>query len=354
MTLQTVELQLDFNEASDLLPLDDPALLRAEGADAAYLVSLDEGCVEGNLRLLTHADGAGVGDGWSVRAIEADAGDDADKTDDPEASAMFKGYAYVIGSHYGKKRGPLNPKRAWMARFDVRELREDKPVALHIVRDKLRLNRVINDALQASDIDLVELVPEYEAAFVKAARDVAEAKGKKWGRRVLDGDYPLNIEGAAFRANGNLLLGLRFPVTASGSPVLVEVSGVPDMFENGTWPEVVAVWWLPDPGDPDRKVGFRAITAMGRGRFDAIIGNLDAIDKDSALHDHYAGGRHATSEHWTFKLPSGRRGGEIKATLLERFESETRVEGLSPGPDGHMTYVVDEDHRVAMHFLRVE
>lgn len=354
MALTTVELQLDFNEASDLLALPDARLLEREGADAAYLISLDEGHVEHNLRLLTHAAGAALEDGWAVRPIPTDVGAEAGKTDDPEASAVFGPHAYVIGSHYGKKRGPLHPSRCWMARFAVDDLHGDDPVPVHVVRDRFRVNRIVNDALAASSIEVIEPVPEYGHAFVATGRAKGERKGKKWAARLVDGDHPINIEAAAFRENGNLLLGLRFPTTATGSPLLVELAGVPRMFEDGTWPTAVAAWSLEGAGTLERMVGFRALTAMGGDRFDAVLGNLDAVDKDSALLEHYPGGRDATSEHWTFTLPAGSAGGAVEAAMLERFETETRIEGLAPGPDGHMTYVVDEDHRVAMHFLRVD
>ena len=45
--------------------------------------------------------------------------------------------------------------------------------------------------------------------------------------------------GAAFRIDGSLLLGLRFPVATDGRPIIVEVNGVERLFEPGSaMPEV--------------------------------------------------------------------------------------------------------------------
>ena len=221
-------------------------------------------------------------------------------------------------------------------------------------RDKFRLHRAINDALVAGELDIIAADARMTAGFVTAARDTAQAKGKKWARRLGDGDRPLNVEAAAFRPDGNLLLGLRFPIAADGSPLLVELAGVPESFEGGPDPLVVAIWKLDGPGGPDTPVGFRAMVTDGSDAFDCILGSLDATDKGSLLLDCHPGGADAVSQHWCFELSGRRGGGRVDARQAAVFDDLQRVEGLAHGPDGHFVYVVDEDHRIHMRFLAVD
>ena len=67
------------------------------------------------------------------------------------------------------------------------------------------------------------------------------SREKSGSTRLAPGDLPLNVEAAAFTPAGTLLLGLRFPVTDKGEPILVEIAGVEGMFDADarTWPRVV-------------------------------------------------------------------------------------------------------------------
>ncbi|WP_354702390.1 hypothetical protein [Paraconexibacter sp. AEG42_29] len=358
--LRFTDLELERNEASDLYPVTDATVLDAHGWDLAYWVFLDEDQLDDAIVLLGHTRGAELDDGWEHRPVATDCGDAANRTDDSEASAAFDGQVYVIGSHFGAKRGPLQPARHWFARFPEDALaqyggRSDAgPIDVHVIRDKLRIHRLVNDALAPLADHLAPVEDRMSEAFIGAARARGEAKGKKWAARLHDGDHAFNIEGAAFRPNGNLLLGLRFPVQLNGAPVLVELAGVPAMFDDGTWPTVVGVWLLQGPGGPEKWTGIRAMTSQGDDVFDLITGNLDAVDKSSLLHDCYPLGKTAVSEHWRFSLKRRVNPGHVKARFVHAFpDGETRVEGLAHGPDDHFVYVVDEDGRVHVKFLAV-
>ena len=91
--------------------------------------------------------------------------------------------------------------------------------------------------------DLIPLGPKsYEALIEQTIQHGAEER-KEWSDLVLEDDYPLNIEGTAFRADGTLLLGLRFPVATDGRPILVELEGIERLFEPGDrLPEVKGFW----------------------------------------------------------------------------------------------------------------
>jgi hypothetical protein len=346
--LHRVDLHLEPNEASDLTPVHEPGLLAAHGWDAAYLTVLDEGPVEDCVAVLGHAAGAGPVEGWSSERISFDAGDMRGRTEDAEAVCVRDGTVYVIGSHFGSKDGPLQPKRHWLARFDhdglERGLQHACP-SLEVVRTKFRLHRAVNDALRAAPIDLFALDDDARDVFVGAARRDGRKRGKGWLERLAEDDLPINVEGATFLPDGALLLGLRFPTTADGRPLLVELPDVDALFAGET-PSCRSVWWLePDgaPGGPP--LGVRALDGEH-----VVLGSLDALGKDSALVAAHpeageAGCRHVRHD----PLPPG--GGPVPTELVHDFGGLRSVEGVAEAPEGHVLYVVDEDAHVEMRFL---
>jgi hypothetical protein len=357
--VESIDLELENNEASDLAPCTSKEVLKANNWDVAYFIFLDEGHLDEAVGLLGHKKGKKLTDpnGWEHRHVPIDCGDDSGKTDDSEASATHGEFTYVIASHYGKKRGPLQVERQWIARFrqdDVVSAGENGGVQMHVMRDKFKLHRAVNDALAASDIELIRPSKEMQKAFVNSARKAGNKKGKKWAKRLKKGDYAFNIEGAAYRPNGNLLLGLRFPVAATGAPIFVEVAGVPEWFEGKKFPTVEGVWTLDGPGSAEEPVGFRAMTYRGNNEYDCILGNLDAVDKKSMLIDNYPEGAGALSQHWRFKLTDRSKNKVAKAKHVKTMGGgEQRIEGIAAGPNGRTLYVSDEDGRVGMRFFRV-
>src|SRR4051812_4759770 len=109
--MHLVELTVAGNEASDLLRVENQALLAELGAESAYWTVLDEGPIEECLALLVQS-----ASGWSAQQVPAQAGEQARRTQDAEALAYHDGWVYVLGSHFGAKKGPLQPKRAFVAR----------------------------------------------------------------------------------------------------------------------------------------------------------------------------------------------------------------------------------------------
>jgi hypothetical protein len=351
-----IDLDLERNEASDMLPVNDRDVLAAHGWDRAYWILLDEDQLDDAVGIIGHTAGAELHEGWEHHAVPTDCGPDPRKTDDTEAAATHDGWVYALGSHFGSKQGPLQKERHWIARWHEDALPGaigDATLPIAVIRDKFRLHRLVNDALAAHADALVPVDDALTDAFVTPARAKGEKKDKAWATRLRDGDHPLNIEGAAFRADGNLLVGLRFPVQRSGAPVIVELAGIPELFTTGAWPTVAGVWLLAGPGSPERWTGIRAMTTRGDDVFDVVCGNLDAVDKPSLLLERHPQGRAATSEHWRFSLQDRDVDGAVDATLVNAFGEETRIEGLAHGPEGHFVYVVDEDHRVHIKFLAV-
>ncbi|MGC4887087.1 hypothetical protein [Micromonospora sp. DT227] len=343
MTLRLVEFLVAGNEASDLLPVRSPTLLRAYGARRGFWTVLDEGPVEQCLALLLERD-----DGeWVAHHVPADAGPENGRTEDGEALAHHDGWVYVFGSHFGSKAGPLRPRRAFVARF-----REDDavsgPLAVHVVRNRFRLHRAINDALVAAPLATLPPGERVRQRFVTetVARGTARAKG--WVSRLAEDDLPLNVEAAAFTPAGTALLGLRFPVTAAGEPIYVELAGVAGMFDRAapSWPRALGAYALTGVTPAGALAGFRAITPTDDGGYAAVIGSIDALGKGSVLLDDHPHGGKVTSRHVRFRHAAA-DDARVGAELVAELAPFHHVEGLAEEA-GRCYYVTDEDHRVAL------
>jgi hypothetical protein len=352
--LVSIDLAHEGNEASDLVHVDNDALLDAHGWDLGFWTVLDEGAAEHCIAVLGHARGAAPDSGWDIHPLPAVAGREKGRTEDAEAVARHAGWVYVVGSHYGSKGGPLQAKRAFIARFDEQSIDRTVPEAelpLDIRRNKFGLHRLINDALDASHVVAITPGDTVRTRFIASTIERGTQRDKSWVDRLTERDVPINIEGAAFRPNGNLLLALRFPSTAEGEPILVELSGVPAMFDGeADAPTVVRVWELAGVSPPGALVGFRALSRSGDDVYDAIVGSIDATGKGSVLLEDHPEGADAHCSHWRFTLPGDdQHSGPVHAELIRDFPELRNVEGLAV-EGGQTYYVTDEDHRIQLRF----
>ena len=356
--MERTDLALHPNEASDLSPVFDPATLDRLGWDRALVTVLDEVAGDECLAILGHDADAAIARGWHAKRIPTKAGREAGRTQDAESIARHDGCLYVLGSQFGKNRGPLQASRSWIGRVKEREVAAwliDEGVRrpkMQIARLRFGLHRAINDALAASPVALAEPGPLTTVRYVEQTMLRGIAQDKSWKARIHARDLPVNVEGACFRPNGRLLLGLRYPVTREGAPLIVELDDVDAVFA-GRDPVCSAVWWLEGVGRFDRPVGLRAIHDVGPDRFEAIVGNLDATDKDSTIVEDDPRAGLATSVHVAFDLPALARGGAVGTRVVHRFAGQTRVEGLATS-DGHLHYVTDEDGHLGLHSLLAE
>jgi hypothetical protein len=342
------DLHLEPNEASDLSRVLSPATLAAHGWDRAMLTVLDEACAEDALALLVHAKDAPLEEGWEAIRVHAEPTSGKGKTEDAEACAVRDGYAYILGSQFGKKAGPLSARRSWIARVKEDDLATQN-AALEIARLRFSLHRAVNDALR--DVDLLTLGRLARERYIDRTIAIGKDDGKRWAGRIQPDDQPLNVEAAEFRADGTLVLGLRYPVTADGHPLLVAITNPTGLFE-GEDPVTGTVWWLENVGSAQAPAGFRALDTRGEDRFDAIIGDLDAANKSATvLEDHPEGGK-ADSEHVRFALTDA--GGPVQAELVHHFGDIRRVEGVAIDHEGHSHYVIDEEGHVALRTLVIE
>src|SRR4051794_5957280 len=116
-TVDTVDLDLHPNEASDLAVVPGGIA----GFDQAFVTVLDEGVIEASVAVLGHR-GDDVTDGWEAVRLRFAPVSDAGRTEDAEACDFWGEHLYILGSHFGSKDGPLEAKRAWIARVRVADL----------------------------------------------------------------------------------------------------------------------------------------------------------------------------------------------------------------------------------------
>ncbi len=326
-------------------------MLERRGWDRAFVTVLDEAHAEDAFALLGHEAGADPGDGWHAERIHLDAVSGAGKTEDAEACARRDGHVYALGSQFGSKAGPLNPSRSWIARVPEAALGGEGPAPLEIARLRFGLHRAVNDAL--AGIELIERGPLTAERYIDATIARGTAKSKRWVDRLTPADHPINVEGMEFRANGRLVVGLRYPVSADGHPLLVEVHDVEALFADpDAVPSCSNVWVLENAGDREEPMGIRALHTEGDDVFEAVVGDLDASGKGATiLADHPAGGR-AASRHVRFSVTDG--GGAVEVATVHEFGAVKRVEGIAVAPDGHAHYVIDEEGHVALRTLLLE
>lgn len=356
--LQELDLNLHPNEASGLLTVEDGALLGAHGWDLAFWAVLDEGRIEDCVAVIGHRSGADIGEGWEIERLRAKAVGYDGKTEDAEAITIHDGLVYIFGSHFGSKAGPLQPKRGFVARFreaDVGHAAEDPAMEIEVSRRSFALHRLVNDALSESDLELIPLGRKSYEAFIAATIRRGEEENKKWAGLVREGDYPLNFEGAAFRENGALLLGLRFPTSADGRPVLVELAGVERLFAapaGDELPEVLGFWVVDAVGREGEMAGVRDLALAGEV-LHLVTGNVDSRDKQSVLVQDYPGGRETVATHFRAELPSREHSGTLAAEFVREFPALPRVEGIAISGGDRFFYVTDEDEGVHLRLTRL-
>lgn len=335
-------------EGSALIGCKNRSVLEGLGFDVAFWTASDEGRIEKSLWLLGHPARCEIHDGW--RAVRVIADKNGDRTDDTESLVEHRGIIYALGSAFGSKKGPLDKKRAFMARFRESEVGSpgDAPrVRVEVAREPFKLHRLVNDGLRASGIELMPLGPHAQRAYLERTLAKAARKRAEWSADVRVDDWPINVEGMAFLDDDVVVLGLRYPVTAEGHPMLVVLDGRPGFFDE------------PGAARAVRGVGVRGIERTGTD-LHVLAGPIAARRKGGALVWDHPGSIDATVEHWMLPAswltvsnevhrPRPRIFG-VEPRLVRRFERELPVEGVSQLPDGRWCYVVDRDDRFVLAF----
>jgi hypothetical protein len=358
--LHRLELNLHPNEASGLMKVEDEPLLGVHGWDLAFWAVLDEGEIEDCVAIIGHRRGADISEGWEIERLHAKPIGEVGKTEDAEAITYHDGWVYILGSHFGSKDGPLQPKRGFVARFresDVGHATEDPAMEIEVSRRSFALHRLINDALKKEGPDLMPLGPNTYEALIGATIRRGAKENKKWAGLVHEDDYPINLEGAGFREDGSLLLGMRFPVAADGRPILIELYGIERLFEPGDGlPEVLGFWVVDAVGRGGDIAGVRdlaVVNAAGGEELHLVTGNVDSRDKQSVLIQDYEGGRNTVATHFRCALPPDAHSGSLKGEFVREFPTLPRVEGIAITDGGRFFYVTDEDEGVHLRLTRL-
>ena len=357
-----MDLNLHPNEASGLLTIGDDRLLGEHDWDIGFWAVLDEGEIADCVAAIGHRRGSPEDEGWEIERLHAEVDGDAGKTEDAEAITRDPrtGYVYILGSHFGSKSGPLQPKRGFVARFreaDVGHVTANPAMPLDVSRRSFALHRLINDALKSDNHDLIPLGEKSYEGLIEATIERGDKEKKKWAGLVRADDYPINIEGAAFRENGNLLLGLRFPVTSEGCPILIELEDIERLFDDDDSLPTISGFWSADAvGEGGEIAGVRdlALIETDSGEeLHLVTGNVDSRDKDSVLIQDYPGGRETMATHFRCILPRDARSGPLEAEFVREFPSLPRVEGIAITHEGRVFYVTDEDEGVHLRLTRL-
>jgi hypothetical protein len=358
--LFVMDLNLHPNEASGLLVMEDERLLREQGWDLGFWAVLDEGEIEDCIAAIGHRRGEEQEEGWEIERLRARAVGDAGRTEDAEAITRdpSSGMVYILGSHFGSKAGPLQPKRGFVARFleaEIEHVTKKPAMRLEVARRSFVLHRAINDAFREQGIDPIPLGETTREALIDATIKRGKKEDKKWAGLVREDDYPVNIEGAAFRRNGSLLVGLRFPTAADGRPMLVELEGIERLFEDDGKPEVQGFWTVDAVGKGGEMAGVRDLAlhdAGGGEELHLVTGNVDSRDKGSVLIEDYPAGRDTVATHFRCVMPAEAHSGELKGEFVREFPTLPRVEGLAVADNDRAYYVTDEDEGVHLRLTR--
>lgn len=358
-----IHIDSDHVEVSALTACYNRRVLDAFGFGQAFWVVSDDTVAHKSVALLgrqsrDHEDeDTDSADAWTVIPLKAKpTKHSTDKaTDDPECVARVGGWIYVFGSHFGSKSGPLEPERHFVARFNESHIKiaDDKlKTKMDVCRVPFALHRAVNDAITQRDIELIPEGRQVLANYIRSTIAEYETEKPKWRRRLHHSDRPINIEGVAFLPNGRLLVGLRYPVTSDGNPILVEIDGIDRLFQKHGLKrfgrlKATRVFVLKNVGDPDQPAGIRAMIQRGDTVY-AVTGDLDSDpDESQVLADHPAG-FDAPNQYHVFDVPEGPDYGvaQIKTSTKLTFNDDDNIEGIAVTDDGHVWFAHDRDDSI--------
>ena len=271
---------------------------------------------------------------------------------------MRDGYVYILGSQFGKKAGPLSARRSWIARVSedvaramldggARQAGDRAPALRPAPRRQRRARR--------APVDLLPLGPLARERYIDATIETGEKDGKRWAGRIQPGDQPINVEAAEFRADGRLLLGLRYPVTADGHPLLVEIHDVERCSPTRTRCRAPATsgGWRTSAA-PQAPAGFRGARHARRR-------SLRRDHRRPRRRQQVRDGARGPPRRRERRRPSTsasrsrrRRRRSSHAEPVHHFGDIRRVEGVAIDHEGHAHYVIDEEGHVALRTLVIE
>ncbi len=275
------------------------------GATAAWWTCHDEGDLDAMVSLVVVRDGQ-----WKIEPLVFERG--GTERTDAEALARAGDTVFVFGSNFTDRSGSFDDRRAFVGRFS-----ESAAVTGSGQPEVLDLGRGLVD-LVWSALASVDLL------------------------RSDSSDDLVNIEGAGV-VGSDLFVGLRWPVTVDGQPLLVRIANGATALSAPHWSaatieslEASAV--VVDVGATrKRPAGVRGLTVVDDAMH-LIVGQTDrslAAKKVKA-----AGSRHVV----VHEISAGR----AASSGIEQFEGFRKVEGVAPAPDRRWLYALDDEDAVVL------
>lgn len=320
-------LESGHDEISALTACCNRRVLDSFGFDLAVWIVSDDADVHRSLALLgrqerrRRRDDVEDEDVWQVVPLKAKrtSSSSRDETDDPECLARIGGWLYVFGSHFGSNLGPLDPERHFVARFNesLVKFKDDRlKTKLDVCRELFALHRAVNDAIAQRDLRLIAEGARCLYNYIRATIGAAESDHPEWRDRLHHRDRPINIEGTSFLPNDRLLVRLRYPVTADGAPILVEVDGIDRLFQRD-----------------------------GLRKFGRLKGTRVFIFESIGRPDQPAGFDAANAYH-VFQIPDRPDYGvvSLRADPRYKFLADDNIEGVAVTDDGAAWFVSDDEN----------
>ena len=258
---------------------------------------------------------------WTVRAIDltvlsvakAEGGQSTERTD-AEALARIGDTVFVFGSNFTDKSGTFDERRAFVARFA-----ETSAVAGSASVEILELGTTLVDLVSTALASTGLLVADDDRAVI-------------------------NLEGAAF-VGSDLWLGLRWPVSEHGQPLLVGLPGAGDVLADPLWSsealralDASAVVAVDVGASAKRPAGVRGMTVC-EGTLHLVTGQTERglaakkVKAGRALHVQVDGSL------------DGPHAGSIE---VQTFEGYRKVEGLAPMAHGRWLYSLDDEDAIVL------
>lgn len=301
--LQRLRLTSKRREASSLLAVESTELLASLEADAAWWTCSDEGDLDEMMSIVGRR-----GREWFIEPVELAKG--SKPRTDAEALARIGEHVFVIGSNFTTKSGKRDERRAFITRF---------------------VERSIDGRVEADTLDL-------GSGLVDRALDALDRTPLLDAKSSHDA---VNVEGAAF-IDDALVIGLRWPVSADGQPLLLRFAGAREILSGTDW-SVDAFLRLDATvitvnvgATPKRPAGVRAMTTHNRA-LHLVVGQTE---RDRAK----GKTKPAAARH----LQADWHGEELSVVELQRFEGFRRVEGLAPDVPGGWLYALDDEDAVVL------
>ncbi len=328
--LRRIRIDAHQTEVSALSPVTDNSLSADLGAEQAWWLAHDEGGLGSIVSLLCWSEGD---DPWSIEPVRL-LGDDI--VTDAEALTTADGCVFVVGSGFVGPDDRLDERRSFILR--VREadvVSASNGEGFAAPAQALRLGQglmtSIHEALVRAEVELLATDDDIVDALFEDHQGPATT--------------PINIEGAAFCAD-DLVIGLRWPVTSDGHPILAVIHGARQVLTEST-PSVerllgleVAIQTVDAIGSARRPAGIRGLGNSSVHRsVELLVGPTDRQMADDKV-------KSAAAAHVRLAIDSG------SVEDVQRFEGFRKVEGLAPSPSTGDTpswmYALDDDDAIVL------